>query len=47
MIPDYLSGTGVQLGDEILDYVMANAEFFNVEYAIWRQTYYPVAALRT
>lgn len=42
MIPDYLSGTGVQLGDEILDYVMANAEFFNVEYAIWRQTYYPV-----
>ncbi len=42
MIPDYMSGPGVQLGDEILDYVMANAEPFNVEYAIWRQTYYPV-----
>ncbi|WP_012532577.1 peptidoglycan DD-metalloendopeptidase family protein [Prescottella equi] len=41
MIPDYRSGAGVQLGNEILDYVMANAEFFNVEYAIWRQTYYP------
>ena len=42
MIPDYSSGTGVGLGDEVLNYVMANAAFFNVDYAIWRQTYYPV-----
>lgn len=42
MIPNYRSGEGVALGDEIVDYVMANAEFFDVEYLIWRQTYYPV-----
>ena len=42
MIPDYSSGTGVATGDEVLNYVMGNAEFFNVDYAIWRQTYYPV-----
>ncbi|MGW4482101.1 peptidoglycan DD-metalloendopeptidase family protein [Rhodococcus triatomae] len=41
MIPDYQSGTGVQLGNEILDYVMANADFFGVDYAIWRQTLHP------
>ncbi|WP_422336488.1 peptidoglycan DD-metalloendopeptidase family protein [Rhodococcus sp. (in: high G+C Gram-positive bacteria)] len=41
MIPDYNSGTGVATGDEVLNYVMANAEFFHVDYAIWRQTYYP------
>ena len=41
MIPDYNSGTGVATGDAVLDYVMANADFFHVDYAIWRQTYYP------
>lgn len=41
MIANYRSGDGVALGDEITDYVLANAEFFNVEYVIWRQTYYP------
>lgn len=41
MIPDYSSGSGVALGDEVLNYVMGNAAFFNVDYAIWRQTYYP------
>ncbi|MGG7104571.1 peptidoglycan DD-metalloendopeptidase family protein [Rhodococcus sp. 24CO] len=41
MIPDYSSGTGVATGDEVLNYVMGNAEFFNVDYAIWRQVYYP------
>lgn len=41
MIPDYRSGTGVATGDAVLNYVMANAEFFHVDYAIWRQTYYP------
>lgn len=44
MIPDYRSGTGVATGDAVLDYVMANADYFHVEYAIWRQTYYPVGA---
>ncbi|MFW0873011.1 peptidoglycan DD-metalloendopeptidase family protein [Rhodococcoides corynebacterioides] len=38
MIPDYSSGAGVALGDDILNYVMGNADFFGVEYAIWRQT---------
>ncbi|OZC56046.1 peptidase M23 [Rhodococcus sp. 06-621-2] len=38
MIPNYSSGDGVALGNEILDYVMANADFFHLEYAIWRQT---------
>ena len=42
MIADFSSGAGVATGDELLDYVMSNAAFFNVEYAIWRQTYYPV-----
>lgn len=42
MIPDYSSGTGVATGDDVLDYVMANADFFDLDYAIWRQTYYPV-----
>ncbi|WP_037161302.1 M23 family metallopeptidase [Rhodococcoides fascians] len=38
MIGNYSSGDGVALGNEILDYVMANADFFHLEYAIWRQT---------
>lgn len=38
MIPNYSSGEGVALGNEVLDYVMANADFFHLEYAIWRQT---------
>ncbi|MEE2034653.1 peptidoglycan DD-metalloendopeptidase family protein, partial [Rhodococcus chondri] len=42
MIPDYRSGDGVALGDEITDYVLANADALGVEYVIWRQTYYPV-----
>lgn len=41
MIPNHRSGDGVALGDEITDYILANAEFFDVEYVIWRQTYYP------
>ncbi|WP_330766999.1 M23 family metallopeptidase [Rhodococcus sp. M8-35] len=41
MIPHYRSGDGVALGDAITDYVLAHAEFFDVEYVIWRQTYYP------
>ena len=41
MIADYSSGAGVATGDEVLNYVMANADAFQVDYAIWRQTYYP------
>ena len=42
MIANYRSGDGVALGDEITDYVLANADVLGVEYVIWRQTYYPV-----
>ncbi|MCW3471838.1 M23 family metallopeptidase [Rhodococcus pyridinivorans] len=42
MIANYRSGDGVALGDEITDYVLANADALGVEYVIWRQTYYPV-----
>ncbi|WP_416063833.1 peptidoglycan DD-metalloendopeptidase family protein [Rhodococcus indonesiensis] len=41
MIANHRSGDGVALGDEITDYLLAHAEFFGVEYVIWRQTYYP------
>ncbi|TSD94832.1 peptidoglycan DD-metalloendopeptidase family protein [Skermania sp. ID1734] len=40
MIPNYSSGEGVELGTQINDYVLNNAETFGVEYTIWRQTYY-------
>lgn len=39
MIPDYTSGAGKALGDQIADYVLANAETLRVDYIIWRQTY--------
>ncbi|WP_374116518.1 peptidoglycan DD-metalloendopeptidase family protein [Hoyosella sp. YIM 151337] len=39
MIPNYSSGAGVALGDEVTDYVLSNADFFGVDYVIWRQMY--------
>ncbi len=42
MIPNFDSGSGVTLGDQIRDWVLANADTFHVEYVIWRQTYYQV-----
>lgn len=39
MIPDYTSGAGVAVGDEVADYILSNAEFFHVDYIIWRQMY--------
>lgn len=40
MIPDARSAAGKELGDRVLAYVMANAERFGLEHAIWRQTIY-------
>lgn len=40
MIPNYETGAGVELGDAVRDWVLANVDYFNVEYVIWRQTYY-------
>lgn len=41
MIPDYKTTRGKNLGSEINDYILDNADFFNVEYSIWAQTYHP------
>ncbi|MDN5722204.1 MAG: peptidoglycan DD-metalloendopeptidase family protein [Corynebacterium sp.] len=41
MIPNYDTGEGKKLGDEIRDYVFGNKEAFNVEYLIWRQELIP------
>lgn len=41
MIPDYGTDTGKKLGDDILAYLYGNADFFGVEYFIWRQEYIP------
>nr|WP_198957308.1 hypothetical protein [Mycobacterium lehmannii] len=40
MIPDARSAAGIELGDKVLSYVMANAQRFGLEHAIWRQTIY-------
>lgn len=40
MIPDARSAAGIELGDKVLAYVMANAQRFGLEHAIWRQTIY-------
>lgn len=40
MIPHARSAAGKELGDKVLAYVMANAERFGLEHAIWRQTLY-------
>nr|WP_197505946.1 hypothetical protein [Mycobacterium sp. 852014-52144_SCH5372336] len=40
MIPDARSAAGRELGDKALAYVLANAERFGLEHAIWRQTIY-------
>lgn len=40
MIPDPRSAAGQELGDKVVAYVLANAERFGLEHAIWRQTIY-------
>ncbi len=41
MIPDYHSDAGIELGNQIAGYALANAERWGVLHVIWRQGYYP------
>jgi hypothetical protein len=41
MIPDCHSPTGMELGNRIVAFVLANAERFSLNHVIWRQIYYP------
>lgn len=41
MIPGYDTGAGKELGDRIVEYLMANKIELHIEYIIWRQTYIP------
>ncbi|OZF41287.1 MULTISPECIES: M23 family metallopeptidase [Nocardiaceae] len=41
MIPDYDTGAGKELGDRVVEYLMANKTELHIEYIIWRQTYIP------
>lgn len=40
MIPNPSSAEGIQLGDEIVSYVLRNAKRFGMQDAIWRGVYY-------
>jgi hypothetical protein len=40
MIPDAGSDAGIALGNEIVQYVLSNAERFDVQDTIWRGVYY-------
>ncbi|MCV7150650.1 hypothetical protein [Mycolicibacterium pyrenivorans] len=40
MIPNYTSQAGIALGNQIVAFVMANAERFGIQDAIWRGAYY-------
>ncbi len=41
MIPDYHSDKGIELGNQIAGYALANAERWGVLHVIWRQGFYP------
>jgi hypothetical protein len=41
MIPDYHSEAGIELGNQIAGYALANAERWGVVHVIWRQGFYP------
>lgn len=41
MIPNYHSAEGIELGNQIAGYALANAERWGVVHVIWRQAYYP------
>lgn len=41
MIPDYHSPEGIELGNQIAGYALANAKRFGVLHVIWRQGFYP------
>ena len=40
MIPDYRSAAGIDLGDRIVAYALANIERLGIDHVIWRQTMY-------
>lgn len=47
MIPDYMSPGGKALGDRIAQYILANADRFQINHVIWRRIIYmPGAAPR-
>ena len=41
MIPDYHSDEGIELGNQIAGYALANAKRWGVLHVIWRQGFYP------
>ena len=41
MIPNYHSDEGIELGNQIAGYALANAERWGVLHVIWRQGFYP------
>ena len=41
MIPNYDTADGIELGNEIAGYALANAKRWGVLHVIWRQGYYP------
>ncbi len=41
MIPDHSSEEGIELGNQIAGYALANAERMGVIHVIWRQGFYP------
>jgi hypothetical protein len=41
MIPNYRSPQGIQLGNQIAGFALANAKRWGVLHVIWRQAYYP------
>jgi hypothetical protein len=41
MIPNYHSPEGIELGNEIAGYALANAKRWGVLHVIWRQKFYP------
>ncbi len=41
MIPDHNSPAGINLGNQIAGYALANAKRWGVLHVIWRQKYYP------
>ena len=41
MIPNYRSRAGIELGNQIAGYALANAKRWGVLHVIWRQAYYP------
>jgi hypothetical protein len=41
MIPDYHSDKGIELGNQIAGYALANAKRWGILHVIWRQGFYP------